>query len=114
MKVSISVALGISPEQHHHGAMSTHGSLLQDCKRDMHTQLPAGAINPLAPLAYPLADAASGLRQLSAARAIGKVRSSSWRCFGRVACSADFCTASPDVSSTYVAAAAAGSGVGLG
>jgi myxalamid-type polyketide synthase MxaB len=33
----------------------------------------AGSISPLAPLAYPLAEAAAGLRQLSGARAIGKV-----------------------------------------
>ena len=33
----------------------------------------AGTIDPLAPLAYALADAAAGLRQLSSARAIGKI-----------------------------------------
>ena len=33
----------------------------------------AGSISPLAPLAYSLTDAAAGLRQLSGARAIGKV-----------------------------------------
>jgi len=67
---------------------------------------PAGAINPLAPLAYRLANAASGLRQLSAARAIGKVRSSSRR-FGCAPCSKAFCMASPDALSTYVAISAA-------
>lgn len=43
----------------------------------------AGAIDPLAPLAYSLADAPAALRQLSSARAIGKIVTSAPLASGR-------------------------------